>query len=278
MQGIYGMTYDTYLHRRRFDKCGACSGSPLLIMATSADNDAMANAHEVVIILSTKELGCDCLKPKQLETVSEFVSGKDVCPLAVVSHSAMCFFPWCSTNSPVIVVSHSSLTSLLNVKSFFRCLKNKRQRKTSSPDGIRWCGSQLGNRLFSTSWNTGTTCCVEALLIVLVHFYTVEDTAAHLTTSVCDYAPLLTQIHYTFTCLVTHPFCNLLSINSTSTRKPIQSHQILSPRSAPTFHPATTSCPYNIIWWKVRPARLVLWYYVSVVWCLLVCLMFSCTK
>ena len=245
MQGIYGMTYDTYLHRRCFDKCGACSGSPLLIMATSADNDAMANAHEVVIILSTKELGCDCLKPKQLETVSEFVSGKDVCPLAVVSHSAMCFFPWCSTNSPVIVVSHSSLTSLLNVKSFFRCLKNKRQRKTSSPDGIRWCGLQLGNRLFSTSWNTGTTCCVEALLILLVHFYTVEDTAAHLTTSVCEYAPLLTQIHYTFTCLVTHIhfviyYQSILRAQENLFRVTRYFHLVLHPLFIPPQHPALT--------------------------------------
>ena len=53
----------------------------IVIMATSADNDATcakANACEEVIISSAKELGYDCLKPKQLEVVSEFMSGKDV--------------------------------------------------------------------------------------------------------------------------------------------------------------------------------------------------------
>ena len=47
-------------------------------MATSADNDAKANAREEAILSSAKELGYDCLKPKQLEVLSEFVSGKDV--------------------------------------------------------------------------------------------------------------------------------------------------------------------------------------------------------
>ena len=49
----------------------------IVIMAISADNDTKANTRKEVIISSAKELGYDCLKPKQLEVVSEFVSGKD---------------------------------------------------------------------------------------------------------------------------------------------------------------------------------------------------------
>ena len=49
----------------------------IVIMATSADNNTKANTRKEVIISSAKELGYDRLKPKQLEVVSEFVSGKD---------------------------------------------------------------------------------------------------------------------------------------------------------------------------------------------------------
>ena len=49
----------------------------IVIVATSADNDTKANTRKGVIISPAKELGYDSLKPKQLEVVSEFMSGKD---------------------------------------------------------------------------------------------------------------------------------------------------------------------------------------------------------
>ena len=89
----------------------------IVIMAISADSDTKANTCEV-IISPAKELGYDCLKPNQLEVVSLASLSRakmSVClptGSTMVSHCAMHFFPWCSTNSPVTIVSHSGLVLL----------------------------------------------------------------------------------------------------------------------------------------------------------------------